>query len=72
MITCLALGRLLDIAGLRRSLRAKISWTTIFVIFISSFVWSFIVQVDFQSHPTDLDWNSPDFGKGVGSYIWYR
>lgn len=68
----LAVGFFLDSAWLRRSVRARVMWAVIVVVYVAAWIYQFINQADFQSRDTELDWSSPGYARGVCAYLLYR
>jgi hypothetical protein len=72
MILDLLVGRLLDTKSFSRRSRARVSWIIIAGLFFVAWIWCFVIQAHFAKSDPDLDWSSALFGRGVGSFIFYR
>ncbi|KAL3419188.1 duf895 domain membrane protein [Phlyctema vagabunda] len=72
MVLNMVTGGLLDIRRYRRSLKSKISWLVLAVLFSAMWAFSIAIQVRYASSTPTLDWNSPDFHTGAGVYVFFR
>jgi hypothetical protein len=72
IVIVMAAGWLLDLEVVRRSLRSKICWVFLASIFVVAWILNLIVEVDFNKGIPTIDYNTPNFGSGLGIYIFYR
>ncbi|KAF4309865.1 MFS general substrate transporter [Botryosphaeria dothidea] len=71
-LTNLLTGWWLDTKYLRRTTQARWSWFFTLALFTGTWIWNIVVQVRWAEKNPEIDWNSSNFGAGVGIYIIYR
>ncbi|THZ80508.1 hypothetical protein D6C84_07385 [Aureobasidium pullulans] len=72
IIVNLLMGFAMDSEFVRRSNRARYLWGIIATIYIISWIYQFINEVDFSKHEPELDFVDGGYGRGVGAYMVYR
>ncbi len=66
------LGYFLDYNSIRKSVRAKSSYTAIMTLIGGVWVWFTIFQLPYLEHTTKYDWSSRGFGIPFACYLMYH
>ncbi|KAK2809108.1 hypothetical protein FQN50_004162 [Emmonsiellopsis sp. PD_5] len=56
----------------RRSITARVTWLIIVLSFTATFIYNFVLEVEFSRTKPALDIDSPDYGRAVAVYCLYR
>ncbi|OBW64381.1 MAG: hypothetical protein AUREO_055520 [Aureobasidium pullulans] len=72
IIVNLLMGFGMDSEFVRRPNRARYLWGIIATVYIISWIYQFINEVDFSRHEPELDFVDGGYGRGVGAYMVYR
>lgn len=72
MVINMLTGWFLDNEKYRRSVKARCSWMLIAFLFTAMWGVSISLQRKLSTHPIDLDWNTPGFGRAALSYLFFR
>ncbi|THX30254.1 hypothetical protein D6D10_08703 [Aureobasidium pullulans] len=70
IIVNLLMGFAMDSEFVRRPNRARYLWGIIATVYIISWIYQFINEVDFSRHEPELDFVDGGYGRGVGAYMY--
>ncbi|KAL2135309.1 hypothetical protein VTI74DRAFT_9077 [Chaetomium olivicolor] len=73
IIGCFGLGLILDLKGVSQRRRAQLGLATVVILNAGVYIWSIIMQVDFNRHnPGHIDWDEPLYAKSFLPYFFVQ
>ncbi|KAK4234383.1 major facilitator superfamily domain-containing protein [Achaetomium macrosporum] len=73
IIGCFGLGFILDLKGVSQRRRAQLGLWTVVILNAGVYVWSIIMQVDFnRRNPGHIDWDEPLYAKSFLPYFFVQ
>ncbi|KAK4124533.1 MFS general substrate transporter [Parathielavia appendiculata] len=73
IVGCFGLGFILDLKGVSQRRRAQLGLWTVVILNAAVYIWSIIMQVDFNRHsPGHIDWDEPLYARSFLPYFFVQ